>query len=302
MYSFHQPQIRSPKEGLTNLSNPVSLGGLSVRRTSQIINADTRLCALVQARPKFGKTTLGGTLHYASEKFFGKPGIVIAVEASDGGGVSSIQDFDMPFVQPATYQELDRLIAALATDTTYGAVILDNATDMVSRLLKPHALTFPVRGAPPATRSIGVPCRDDYQTMGELSRKVLNSLINLTKLPNINARKHLLVTVLEKEKQDDGTVVAVCPDLPGAMADCASAMFELYAGIKVGNIVKSDPNNPKNTIRESVRLLTTKGDGKKQLGDRYKVFPEEGPLDFVQLFDQYWMPKVAATQAAIANA
>ena len=225
---------------------------------------------------------------------------MIAVEASDGGGTSSIQEYDVPYVQPTTFQELDKLISALATDTTFGAVILDNATDMVSRLVKPHALTFPTRGAPPPTRSIGVPCRDDYQIMGELVRKTFNGLINLTKLPNALARKHLLVTVLEKEKQDDGVITAYCPDLPGQMAETASAMFELYAGIKIANVVKPDPNNPKATIKEQVRLFTTKGDGRKQLGDRYKVFPEEGPLDFVQLFEQYWLPKVAATTALTA--
>jgi hypothetical protein len=247
-----------------------------------------------------GKTSLGGTLHNASLKFFNKPALFIALEASDGGGVSSIQDYDVPFVQPSTYQELDSLIANLSTDVEFGAVILDNATDMVARLVKPHALTFPTRGAAPQTRSIGVPCRDDYQTMGELTRRVFNQLINLTKLPNVNCRKHLLVTVLEKEKQDDGTVTAVCPDLPGAMADTASAMFEFYAGIKIKNVVEPNPDNPKTTRSRSVRLIQTKPEGKKNFGDRYKVFPDEGPLDFVELFEKYWMPKVATTVEAMA--
>jgi hypothetical protein len=235
-------------------------------------------------------------------KYFGKPGLVIALEASDGGGVSSIQEFDCPYVQPNSYQEFTRLITELQTDTEFGAVIVDNATDMVQRIIKPHALTFPVRGQAPPTRSVGVPHRDDYQVMGELCRQLLNQIINLTKLTNVNARKHVLVTVLEKDKSDDnGMLVSTCPDLPGAMADTASAMFELYAGIKIGSVVEADPSNPKVTRKRQTRSLITKPEGKRVLGDRYKVFPDEGPLDFVELFEKYWMPKSEASRLAMAT-
>jgi hypothetical protein len=253
---------------------------------------------LIQARPKFGKTTFGASLNEFTKKTLGKETLFIAVEAAEGGGTSSIRQFDVPFVQPENWQTLDKLLASLQTDTDFGGVVVDNATDMVNRIVKPYALTFPVRGTPPATRLLGVPHRDDYQTMGEITRKIFNQLINLTKSPDPKHRKHLLVTVLEKERTDQDTqrITAINPDLPGQMADASAAMFELYCGIKISNEVLPDPANPKQTIRQQSRKFFVKGDGVRQFGDRYKLFPEEGPLDLVQLMEQYWLPNLNKNQ------
>jgi hypothetical protein len=252
---------------------------------------------LVQARPKFGKSTFAATLNEFTKAHMGKEVLFIATERAEGGGTTSIQDMDVPFVQPRNYQELQAILASLQTDTTYGGVVLDNATDMVNWIIKPHALTFPTRGAPPPTRATGVAARDDYQVMGELTRQTLNQLINVTKATNPAQRKHLIVTVLERERQDEGVVTAIQPDLPGQMADNAAAMFELYCGIEIANTVKPDPANPKATIRVSERVFSTKGDGKRQLADRYKIFPERGPANLKTLMEEYWLPKVAQVEA-----
>jgi hypothetical protein len=246
--------------------------------------------------PKFGKTTFAASLNEFTKKHLGKETLIIAVEAADGGGVSVIQDLDVPYVQPANYQELDKILAALQTDSTFGGVVIDNASDMVGRIVKPYALTFPTRGQPPPSRAVGVPERGDYQTMGEITRKILNQAINLTKTPNENHRKHLLVTVLQKDRQDQdtGRIVSTQPDLPGAMSDAAAAMFELFCSIKVGHAVVPDPNNPKVTTRQQVRTLQVTGDGVKQLGDRYKLFADGAPLNWTQLMETYWLPKVVA--------
>jgi hypothetical protein len=274
------------------------LGGLEVKNTRNLINPDTRLCGMLYTKSGFGKTTCGATLDQMCRKLYGKPALIIALEAADGGGTSSIRKFEVEYVEPQNMREFDALLTGLQTDTTYAGVVLDNATDMVNRIIKPHALTFPTRGAPPPTRATGVPCRDDYQVMGELTRQVLGKLIKLTKLENVKARKHLLVTALEKEKQDDGKITGIHPDLPGAMADASPAMFELVASLIIKNVVVPDPNKPGQTRREAVRVMTTSGDGVKVLKDRYNLFPKECPPDFVEMFEKYWMPAMVTKGTA----
>lgn len=269
---------------------------MRVRRTSDLINPETRLCALCYSHPKFGKTTFAASLNALTKKYMNKPTLFIAVEAAEGGGTTSIREFDVEFVQPTNYTELLSVLTALQTDTYYGGVVLDNATDMVASILKPHALTFPTRGTPPATRGAGVPHRDDYQTMGELCRQVFNRLINLTKNPRKEIAKHLLVTALEKEKFDEsGSLSSIQPDLPGQMAEATSAMFELVGSIQIKNRVIPNPDNPKATMRVKDRVFVTEGDGVKILGDRYKVFPQDSPLDWAVMWEKYWLPAANRT-------
>jgi len=273
-----------------------TLGGLAIKNTRNAINADTRLCALCYAPPKRGKTTLGATLDKMTKRFRNKPTLVIAVEAADGGGTSSIQEWGVDFVQPESYQQLTALAAALATDTKYGGVVLDNATDLVKRVIQPYSMTFPSREKI-ATRGAGVPERSDYQTMGEVLRNVCNNFINLTKHPNPAIRKDFLMLALEREKSDGESITAIQPDLPGAMSQTASAMFELVCTLAVRRVVKPDPENPKRPIVEMKRVLCTASDGVRVLGDRYKIFPEECEPNFEALYEKYWVPRIERAQA-----
>ena len=271
-----------------------ALGGITVRNTSQLFTPDTRLCMLVYAHAKRGKTTFAATMDQFTKKYFGKPTLIIAVEAGEGGGTMSIQDFDVDYVVPNTMEELNKIIAALATDTKYGGVVLDSATEYVNRFLKPYALKFPyTKGAAPPTRLEGVPEQGDYQTMGERARMDFNKLINLTSHPDKNIRKHLLVTALEKEKTNrDGVLLSVQPDLPGAMALAATAMFQTVGAIELKTTVEPDPANPKVTKRVTRRMLVTTVDeeSKKIVGDRTKRIPTGSPLNFCDIYEQSWIP------------
>jgi hypothetical protein len=95
--------------------------------------------------------------------------------------------------------------------------------------------------------------------MGEQARIDFNKLINLTTHPDLAVRKHLLVTALEKEKltRDGKELVAIQPDLPGAMSSVATAMFQTVGCIELRTSVVSDPANPKATVRRTVRTLVT---------------------------------------------
>jgi hypothetical protein len=258
-----------------------------------LINADSKLCMVLWAAYGFGKTRFAATLDKMTKRFFNKPSLIIAVEPGEGGGTMSIQNYDVDFVVPNTFDELNALVAALQTDRTYAGVALDSATEMVNRFLKPYALQFPSREHI-ATRVAGVPERSDYQTMGEACRKLMNQLIKLTTLEDLSARKHLLVTALDRTKEDNGRIVSVGPDLPGAMASACGAMFQTVGEIRVIPKVENVGGKP---VRTSERRLVTHGDGVRLIKDRTGCFPAECELDLETIWPQYWLPRIEAARA-----
>lgn len=272
------------------------IGSLPIRNTAVLITPKTKICLLVYASPKIGKTTLCATLDTMTKKFFGKPTLIIACETADGGGTMSIQEFGVDFVQPTNRDELLSVIAALGSDTTYGGVAVDSFSEVARSLIQPYALNFPARVGEPR-RAAGVPEISDYHTMGEDARKILNQLVALTVHPNLNIRKHLIVTALSKTKYDKGgnTIIRVCPDLPGQMADTATAVFQTVGTIQVKvKVIKEEER-----IRQvKERYLVTEGDGVVILGDRTKCFPDEGTLDMVKIWEEGFVPRIAKVAMA----
>jgi AAA domain len=273
-----------------------SIGGITVHSTKNLINPNTKICMMLWAYPKRGKTTFASTLDALTKKHFSKPTLFIAVEAGDGGGTMSIQDADLDYVTPTSMEELNKIIAALTNDTKYGGVVLDSSTEYVNRFLKPYALQFPyTKGAASPTRLQGVPEQGDYQTMGERARSDFNRLINLTSHPDPKIRKHLVVTATEKEKTDRATqaVTRIGPDLPGAMAEAATAMFQTVGTIELRTKVEPDPADPKRSRRTTERLLVTDAteENKKILGDRTKCIKSGMPLDFVKIWEEGFIPR-----------
>ena len=265
-----------------------TIAGIPIHNTSHLINDATRISLLLYAPAKFGKTTFAATLDKLTRKHMGKPTLFIAVEAGEGGGTMSIQQAGVDFVAPATYDELLKVLTALQTDTTYGGVVLDSATEYVNRFLKPYALQFPARENVP-TRSAGVPTRSDYQTMGEKLRIDFLKLISLTTAPRIECRKHLIVTALQREKLDGDTIVSIHPDLPGAMALTATAMFQTVAQIELRHVVEKEDGK---TTRRAVRQLLTDGGGIRIVGDRTGLIPNGAPLDLLEIYERWWLPAI----------
>lgn len=272
-----------------------TIAGLTVHRTKNLVNKDTRLCAMIYGHPKVGKTTMLASMHEWCMKTYGKPLLVIPFEASEGGGVSAIQEADVPWVQPNNLKETEGLLRSLQTDDKYAAVAIDNCSDMVKNIVQPFALAFPSRENVP-TRTAGVPERSDYQTIGEKTRNLFNLCIALTKT-DPRYRKHLIVNALREEQRDNSNnLERIGPDLPGALAKSGPAMFELLATIEVVTKAMPSPDNPKQMIRQKQYQFVTSGDGVKLLGDRYNVFPSTGPADWNTLMDNYWLPKTQMNQ------
>jgi hypothetical protein len=272
------------------------IGNLVVRNTKDLLGPDTRLCALMWAKAKFGKTKWAAALDKITKRWYNGPSLVVAVEAADGGGTATLADLGLDYVEPKSFGEFQGLVAALQTDTTYKGIILDNASDLVKRFIQVEALKLPYeKGTAPMSRQKGVPAQGDYQTMGEMLRSELNKLVNLTKKDtDARVRKHLIVTALEYEKtsRDGQTVLSVGPALPGQMADTATAMFQAVLTIEVEQKVKVNPANPKETVRYNERVVVCEADGKRILGDRLNVFPTRGTFDLEKVWEEFWIPKM----------
>jgi hypothetical protein len=280
-----------------------SIGGVRVSNTKDIIRPETKLCMLVWGSSGKGETNFTGGLNDMRMEFFGKPSLYIAIEAGEGGGAATLRKRDMPLVVPESLEELDKVLMALGTDTTFGGVCVDSSTEMVKKFIKDMALKMPCRekGTGQAeVRKEGVPTRSDYQVMGEMVRQRFQRLINLSSHANPQVRKHVIVTATERMTEDEGRIVFWGPDLPGAMATTATAMFQIVGTIDIKPKVLAGK-------RVNTRVFVTAGDGVKSLKDRFQVFPQELELvniedpsstpngwDLKKIWKDLWMPVIQA--------
>lgn len=271
------------------------LGKVKITSTKDTINPNTKMSMLLVAPPGFGKTQLASSLHKMTMKFFNKPILYIATELGEGGGAVTLRDLDIPLVTPANYNELSEILANLKGDRTFGGVVYDNATEGVQRYVKPYALSFPNNKDKQPTRAVGVPGRNDYQTMGEITRQIFQQLLNLTTDSNPDIRKHLVITsTLKESHDDDGKITAIGPELPGAMADAAAAMMQTVCEI----VIKPQVVDGK---RVNKRVLVSAGDGVRRWKDRFKILPAELRLkdvnnpqddeyDLCDIWERLWLP------------
>ncbi len=285
----------------------MKIGSLSVNNSRQVFSEYSRMANLLYSSPKYGKTTVGGTLEDLTQKHLGKPTLFIAVELGEGGGIASIREKGVEYVTPRNKQELNEILAYLPTDTKYGGVILDGATETNAAIIQPSALKMECKDKAAATkqsRAVGVPAWSDYQTMGEEMRKILQRLMNCTTQGDPRGslgqkqlaenRKHLLVTALLREKKDKDMVVQwTGPQLPGQMAENSAAIFQTVMTIKLINSRDTVTKKMKVERRLSVNPVNN-----WILGDRLRLLPEEEllPANLCTLYEKYWIPAIKESQ------
>lgn len=280
-----------------------TIGKIPVLNTRNIVGPTTMMNGLVYNPPKWGKTTFVGSMDRMTRRFGGKPSLFVAIELGDGGGTASIQSLGVDYVMPTDIGELDSVILELSRDTKYGGVILDSSTAMVHQFMKPKALSFPNTRDKDPRRPAGVPGRSDYQTIGELTRQRLQSLVNLTmvykldkgvRVPDMDRRKHLFITALERTTidEDSSEIKQIGPDLPGALMDTISSVVQTVGYLTIKKVVIPDPSNPKLTTNVLKRTFCVRQDGKRIAGDRFGLLPDESEPDLEIMYEKYWLPRV----------
>lgn len=278
------------------------LGKYTFQSSNSLITLQTRLEGLIWAPTGRGKTTLAGSLHRLTLKYLNKPTIYIAIEQGDGGGAISLQklNLDIPIYTPPTLADLKAFLQELRGDRSFGGVVLDSGSELAKNHAKTQALKYPSREKSPVVtgpRSEGVPTQSDYQVISELERQVFQDMLNLSAAKDPEYKKHVLVIASEKmkiEPEPPHKVTFWGPDLPGAMATAAPAMFQLVGTIDL----KPEVKNGKRVI---TRHFVTSGDDIKVLKDRYNIFPQSVQLkaypndpegmDLCDMWEKFWIPQ-----------
>ncbi len=194
---------------------------LSVKQTQDLVSGNSfKLKALIYGPPGVGKTTFCATAP--------NPGFA-ACETGHGSGLLPVASANVAYIEPTTYAELE----ALCTGQVFkdkDTIVIDSFTELCSSIIKDEALAVPRSRGESVKRGMGVPELDDYNTMGELARRLLRQLTRLD--------KHVLVTTLIKTYQPanvkEGKAERIGgPDLPGAMSLASAAMFDHVLWLKV---------------------------------------------------------------------
>lgn len=229
---------------------------MDVRKLSDIVApGNLQWKVLIVGRPGTGKSTW----------LSGVPGIGIAAcETGHGSGMLSAAHTVNPtalLAEPKTFTDFRSIcLGTFAPFQNLTAVGLDSLTYMTKGFIKDHVLsTFPAKNAREVMRrQAGVPTGFDYGDIADVTRTLLNYLLA--------QQKHVVVTCLEKvEKDDNGVITGIGPDLPGALGTSAAAMFDSVLYLKIRRVVR-DPRDPKTAFLE--RYFITNGDGVHVSKDR----------------------------------
>lgn len=261
---------------------------LDIRNTATLIQpSKLRWKVLLVGRPGVGKTSWAATAP--------NPGIA-ACETGHGDGLLSIASKGLAYVCPSTLGDFESICTG-GVFKDAETIVLDSMSAMVRTFIKDYALSMPRRGVDSPKRKAGVPERDDYMTMAEITRRLLSALLDQD--------KNIVVTALEKsEKDENGAVVGIGPDLPGQLFLGAPAMFDSVLYLKTRPKLRI-PGNAATRFTE--HYLVTQNDGfhvgkdRNNVGGKPPLAAEEvfdiasGVGTFVQLRD-----KIVAAYAASA--
>lgn len=282
------------------------IGGLQIGSSSKAYTHSSRWTGLVHAPPKYGKTRLCGTLDDVTQKYMNKRTLFIACDAGEGGGTVSIAEKDIPIVVPATVDDMENIIADLEVDTEFGGVVLDSGGEIVKRILTPYITsetrTTETNSATLDARRQGVPTRTDYAKIGERARVWFNRLVSLSmttkivdgvKVPDDDRRKHVFITAHQRIKTDDSNkIVSIGPDLPGQLADNACGLVQTVLSLRK-NPVRTKDKDGKPIRSYEYSIMSEPDNGLPYVvGDRFGVFENGAPLDFMYIYENIFMNRV----------
>jgi hypothetical protein len=277
---------------------------LELKYTDQLVTPENlRWKVLIVGRPGIGKTSWASTAPdvgiAACETGHGKGTLSLAHSKDAQGNTKRIA-----YAEPATFIDF----RAICNNTfepfiKMRSIALDSLTYMTKSFIKDYVLaTFPPKNQKEAMRrQAGVPSGFDYGDIADVTRTLLGQLIN--------QNKHVIVTCLEKQEKDsEGNVTGLVPDLPGALQQGAPAMFDTVLYLKSRKYLR-DTKDPKSVVDE--RYFVTVNDGfhlgKDRNSDKFKSFlapeevfnPDKGIGVFEVLFTKILAGHALASKAAV---
>lgn len=230
---------------------------------------------------------------------------IAACETGHGKGLLSVAHANIDFAEPTTFVDF----RAICNNTfepfiKKQSVALDSLTYMTKSFIKDHVLSaFPGKNPREAMRrAAGIPSGFDFGEIADLTRTLVGQLLG--------QNKHVIVTCLEKQEKDsEGNVTGVVPDLPGALQQGCPAMFDTVLYLKSRKRLL-DPKDPRSVVHE--RYFVTVNDGfhlaKDRNSSKFQSFlapeeifnPDKGLGTFPDLFAKILAGHAAAGKAAVA--
>lgn len=242
---------------------------LEIKNTKDLIDPDKlKLKILLIGPPGVGKTA------WMSEA--PNPGIA-ACETGAGNGLQTVAKKGLSYVTPTTLPEFEAVCSGKIFEDKE-TIVLDSLTEMTKTFIKDAALAVPRAKGNSAKRQRGIPELDDYGTIAEFTRRLLNNLIGLD--------KHIVATATMKIKEPDAATgqgaFLIGPDLPGMMFMAAPAMFDLVIFLKTRRKLR-DPKDAKSRYTE--RFLITDNDNVHLAKSRYNEEVGKALLDPEEIID-----------------
>ena len=162
----------------------------------------------------------------------------------------SVASKNLAYVCPSTLGDFESICTG-AIFKDKDTIVLDSLSAMVKTFIREYAISMPRRGVDSPKRKAGVPELDDYMVIAEVTRRLLSALLDLD--------KNIIVTALEKsEKDENGAVTGIGPDLPGQLFLGAPALFDAAFYLKTRSKLRKlgDPLS-----RYTEHYLVTTNDG-----------------------------------------
>lgn len=220
---------------------------LRIQNTRDLVAPDRlRLKLLVYGFPGAGKTKFLATANKTHKLLVG------SCETGHGKGLLSAASEGFDYTELNNYNEFEEFCTGIAAKP-YEVTGLDSLSWANKTFIKDKALSLPRAKGESQKRALGVPEIDDYGTMGELSRKLIQKLIDQS--------QHLVVTStlkIDKPDADNGGETLVGPDLPGQMFLGSTAMFDLVLCLRTRSVLR-DPRDAKSRYTERYFLTENTG-------------------------------------------
>lgn len=220
---------------------------LAWKNTRDLIDPkNLKLKILIYGLPGLGKTSFVATA----------PNVAVgACETGHGKGLLSVATKGIRYAELNSYQDFDDFCSVKNLPSDVETLALDSLTDMCKTFIKDKALTASRPKGNSDKRDMGVPELDDFNTMGELARKLVRKLLDTD--------KHVIATAtlrIKEPKDGSGGETINGPNLPAEMFLGSTGMFDQVFCVRHRQVFDT-PEKPDNKFKHTERYLLTSSQG-----------------------------------------